>query len=155
MRQAKPIADRLWEKVDRRGSEDCWLWTGHSNNQGYGMISTRRGQGPMLAHRVAYEATHGPIPPSLFVCHRCDVPLCCNPAHLFLGSHQANMDDMTSKGRHARGERHGAARLSTQQVQSIRDACRRGANHTAMALQFGVAQSTISRIAAGKRRKDG
>jgi hypothetical protein len=51
------------------------------------------------AHRIAWMISHGDIPEKMFVLHKCDNRLCCNPDHLFLGTQQDNMDDMVSKGR--------------------------------------------------------
>ena len=70
---------------------------GTTINGGYGHISV--GGWPVLTHRFAYEQANGPIPGGMSVCHRCDNPPCCNPAHLFLGTHSDNMRDMVAKGR--------------------------------------------------------
>lgn len=82
----KPIADRFWGKVDRRSSEECWLWTGNKIPAGYGQFrigsmadGTRRFA---MAHRIAYELSIGPIPAALVLDHLCRTPLCCNPDHL-------------------------------------------------------------------------
>jgi hypothetical protein len=71
----------------------CWLWEGPVNFFGYGLSHHSR------VHRLAWEEANGPIPDGLFVLHRCDVPSCCNPDHLFLGTHQDNADDKKRKGR--------------------------------------------------------
>jgi hypothetical protein len=90
--------DLLWPRVDRqRAPTDCWPWTGYTNTRGYGVIRINRRT--VLAHRIAYQVERGPIPDGLFVCHHCDNPPCCNPAHLFLGTQTENMRDMISKGR--------------------------------------------------------
>lgn len=89
---------RFWSKVDKTGGPDaCWPWTA-GQSHGYGTI--KRGETNLVASRVAYEMTKGPIPGDTLACHTCDNPLCCNPDHIFLGAHQDNMDDRMAKGRY-------------------------------------------------------
>jgi len=94
------IADRFWTKVDKTHPSGCWVWTG-SLVRGYGQIAgmVNGKRRPVPAHRVAWELTNGPIPDGLHACHKCDNPPCCNPAHLFLGTPQENLDDARQKGR--------------------------------------------------------
>jgi len=101
------ITARFWPKVNVLGPDDCWLWIAKARLSktktfpGYGsIIGFRNGKKqPLYAHRVAWELTNGSIPGGLFVLHRCDVSLCCNPAHLFLGTQTDNMHDAYQKGR--------------------------------------------------------
>src|SRR6266568_5052152 len=81
----------LLSYVDRREPDDCWEWTGKRNKLGYGWTSSIRGTSlSQLAHRRVYEILVEPIPSGLLCLHRCDNPPCCNPNHLFLGTHQDN-----------------------------------------------------------------
>ena len=84
-RSVRPLADRLWEKVDRSGGPAaCWPWTGTTANDGYGLISLgRKAEGSRVPHRVAWELTNGPIPDEgLTLDHLCRNHSCCNPVHL-------------------------------------------------------------------------
>ncbi|MGZ7242403.1 HNH endonuclease signature motif containing protein, partial [Streptococcus pyogenes] len=77
----------------------CWMWRDAKTADGYGQFSlgNRESQTKHRAHVVAYWVFVGPVPKGMLVCHSCDRRACCNPEHLFLGSHQDNMDDMRSK----------------------------------------------------------
>lgn len=146
----RSLEERFWKKVDRRRDEDCWHWMGtRIPPWGHGRIMGRDGR-TVLAHRVAWELERGPIPAGLFVCHRCDNPPCVNPAHLFLGTHLDNMQDMARKHRGAIGERNGQAKLSQSQVLEIRDLLRNGLAGTDIADRFGVSKSLVSLIKRGR-----
>lgn len=98
----KDIA-RFERYVSPEPNSGCWLWLGAANQKGRGTFSYggRRPKGRVeLHHRFAYLVEHGDIPEGLSVLHRCDVPLCCNPAHLFVGTQADNVSDMMEKGRH-------------------------------------------------------
>lgn len=89
--------DRFWMKVNK--TDGCWLWTAATFAYGYGIFRVDgRNQ---YAHRVAWELTNGPIPDGLSCLHRCDVPGCVNPDHLFLGTQGDNARDRNAKGRAA------------------------------------------------------
>lgn len=89
---------RFWSKVDKSGGADaCWLWTASRVTSGYGCFGIKRRLHG--AHRIAWVLANVAIPGALHVCHRCDNPACCNPAHLFLGTREDNMRDKVAKGR--------------------------------------------------------
>lgn len=76
-----PPEDRFWAKVNRKGPDDCWLWTGaHRSDLGYGHMNWRGGH--RAAHRIAYELMVGEIPEGLVLDHLCRTPACVNPKHL-------------------------------------------------------------------------
>lgn len=125
-RKGRALAERLWSRVDTSaGANGCWNWTGATVRGWYGQIrldpiGNEVSGKKSTTHRVVWELTFGPIPSGMHVCHRCDNPRCVNPAHLWLGTHAENLSDMKAKGRAARGERSGTARLNAKQVQIIR-----------------------------------
>lgn len=137
------LINRFWRKVDKRGPDDCWLWIGTVDKDGYGKIGARSTR----THRFVYMLCVGVIGPGLCVCHSCDTPACCNPAHLWLGTNDDNMADKVAKGRHPKGARVVTAKLTAEQVAEIRrstDAQQR------IASRFGIGQTQVSRIKRGE-----
>ena len=101
-----PIGKRLKAYSHVDPATGCWLWLRSKNSQGYGSI---RFQGrTWVAHRCSFSTFRGPIPSELCVLHRCDVPACINPDHLFLGTLGDNNRDRSAKGRDAKGDRNGS-----------------------------------------------
>jgi hypothetical protein len=121
----------------------CVEASGPLTNAGY--VSRHDG----LAHRVAFERVNGPIPDGMMVLHSCDNRRCINPAHLRLGTHDDNMRDRLDRGRTAKGERHGRAKLTDEQAEYIR---RAPLSARALAEDFGVTKATIFAIRAGRIR---
>ena len=159
--------ERFWSNVALSDESDgCWLWTGASRHRlGYGATylgwdKERQRSVQVGAHVYSWELQNGPVPVGLEVCHRCDVPACVNPAHLFLGTHADNMADAGRKGhlsRDNRGDRNPARRLSAAQVDELRSLyepgiTRNGARVTYQALAelFGVHRSTVSLAVRGR-----
>jgi hypothetical protein len=161
----RPIASRFWSKVDK--SDDCWEWQAYLRPDGYGSFRVEIGYNEK-AHRMSWILTHGPIPDGLFVCHVCDNRRCVRPDHLFLGSHQDNMDDAKLKGRFqsgdmnpsrrnpdrlSRGEHH-TAKLTEEQVRQIRARYTPGYGHlTVLGREYGVTPDAIKFIVTRRNWK--
>ena len=154
------FVQRFWAKV--RKCRKHWYWTGAKTSKGYGNV--RVGDRFRPAHVVAWELVHGPVPLGLFVLHECDIRDCVRC--LFLGTAKDNSEDMVRKGRSARGLRNGMhttptarqygasnpmSKLSTRQVAALRKQRKQGSSLKTLARRFHVAESTVSRIANGKR----
>jgi|JI10StandDraft_1071094.scaffolds.fasta_scaffold483116_2 hypothetical protein len=138
------VADRLAFYSLPEPNSGCVLWTGSAIPSGYGNL--RVDGKSLLAHRLSWQEQNGPIPNDMHVLHRCDVPACINPDHLFLGTDQTNSDDKVSKQRQSRGERAGTAKLTAADVLAIRAAP--GTNRQ-VAKVYGVDNSQVSRIKRG------
>lgn len=101
----------------------------------------------IYAHRAAWTEANGPIPFGLHICHKCDVPLCVNVRHLFIGTNADNVADMVAKGRGRqpilKGEEHGNAKLTESDVLAIRCSTRLQREEAAI---YGVDKSLIGRV---------
>ena len=141
--ERKSATERFWANVDKSG--DCWEWMASKNTYGYGCLRFEGKQGQ--AHRFSWFLHHGEIPKGMLVCHTCDNPGCVNPAHLFLGTPKDNTLDAVKKGRMGAGEANGRAKLSNDDVLSIREDDR---TSRVIGLDYGVQASAIRKI---KRRE--
>lgn len=143
------FADRFWDKADRDG-EGCWEWHGAMHPVGYGSSWNQRLQRVDVAHRVAWELTHGPLGPDEVIRHRCDNPPCVNPDHLEFGTREENMGDAVQRGRIAHGRRAGSARLDETSVAAIRRMWSTGAfTQSQLSEWFDTSQSNVSHIVRG------
>lgn len=157
--------ERFWKFVNM--TDGCWLWTGLVGKDGYGRIRPGTGTKKVRTDRFSYELHRGPIPEGMFVLHTCDIRPCVNPAHLFLGTSRDNIDDMVTKGRslkgrdpfskcqeqRVRGERHGQAKLTAEQVVEIRRRRANGEICRSIAEAFGLSKKTVQYICSGKAWK--
>jgi hypothetical protein len=159
MRPLKSLGELLASRVDQHGANECWPCRGAtaggpSAGKRYGVLKQGGRRGVIwYAHRAAWTVAFGAIPDGMQVCHRCDNTLCCNPAHLFLGSHGDNTRDREAKGRTARGLRVGGAKLPWRTVLDIRAnyaLCR--VTQKELAERYGISFQHINSIINGKRR---
>lgn len=95
-------AESFWARVDKSGGPDaCWEWQGSKQALGYGQVGWKGRV--LVAHRLAYTLTHGPIPEGMQVHHKCNNPPCCNPSHLEAVTQKANI--LLSNGTAAKNAR--------------------------------------------------
>lgn len=157
----------FWRKVDVRGDDECWEWTGCKNKQGYGNFYINRKL--LRPHRFSWIIHFGDIPQGegyhgICVCHKCDNPGCVNPRHLWLGTNMDNQVDSIKKGRHGHGhgknykkpnlsgEKNHQHKLTETEVLEIRDIYSTGLYYQkTLALKYNVWQSTIWAIVNRKR----
>lgn len=128
-----------WQKVP------CKLWTkAMYKKTGYGKL--KRGGKTTYAHRWAWTEAHGPIPPGVQVCHRCDIRSCYEVKHLFLGTGKDNMQDCVAKGRYWNSRK-----LTIEQVKEIRARYSAGGvSYRVLAADYGVTSWTVGDILRGK-----
>lgn len=148
-KQTIPIEQRLYNHIEINQETGCWEWTGTKRN-GYGrLIVGSRTDGTrhsVSAHRLSYELFCGPIPDGMEVCHKCDNRCCINPDHLFVGTHQDNIDDRELKGRNVvyKGEDQVNSKLTEQDVIDARkERINNKTPYKVLADKYGVCKKTI------------
>ena len=145
--KVRPVEDRFWKYVHK--TKTCWLWTGHSIRNGYGIIWCNLQRKQIVAHRVSYSMHNGNIPKRMLVLHKCDVKNCVNPSHLFVGNHRDNMLDYIKKGFFKRrvGSESSRAILSEDDVLTIRTLLKKEClSQYKIAKIYGVSRSAIGSI---------
>lgn len=157
-RKIIPLEQRFWSKVDKRGPDECWMWTGGVMRSGYGGIGKGgRREGIAYTHRLSWELNVGPIPQGMHILHCCDLRYatgdttyrrCVNPSHLRLGTNVENISDMVKLKRHQHGETSGNAKLSEASVRAIRASSE---PHLVLARRYGVSRGCIGLVLAVKR----
>lgn len=148
--KAEMMWDRLRQrlkKVPKSLGTPCWEFQGAKDQDGYGKI--RIGGEIERTHRLSFMCKHGPVELGMVVRHKCDNPPCCNPAHLEVGTHAENMQDMVARGRHR-----GNAKISSEEAADIRVAKMRGASLASLARKYEVSESTISAVISGQNWQD-
>jgi len=126
----------------------CLMWPLSVLADGYGAVNidgkSRR------AHRYSYSIFRGPIGPGLCACHHCDVKLCINPAHLFLGTALKNNRDCMKKGRHTPGVKNAQCKLTEKQVLAIREMAKEN-YHRVVAKKFNISRRHVTQIVSRVR----
>lgn len=163
MKYLRQTPSSFMSKVDcSAGLNGCWIWKGSKSTDGYGQVNFNYKN--MRSHRLAYLFFCGEIPTGMFVCHRCDNPICCNPRHLFLGTALDNARDKVNKGRQPRGEKvseqvrrttpRGSKRktavINEEIAVKIREMRSNGARECDVARAFGVNRYIVKNIMSGR-----
>src|SRR3990167_10659382 len=104
MKTRLSTAQRFWKHVTfGHGPNACLLWSGAKLPKGYGLFDTGDREHTRVAHRLAYEWIHGPVPEGKQLDHLCRNRACVNPDHLEPVSARENTIRGTSiTGRNAR-----------------------------------------------------
>jgi len=151
------LEERYLKYLTPGDPDKCWEWQGTRRPEGYGVIGLGgRTMGVARAHVLAWQWMNGrEVPDGFFVCHRCDNPPCCNPAHLFIGTARDNHNDMRAKGRECnppprRGELNINAVLTEGKVRWIRSAAEFGYSAPIIARALGVRYAVVHRVIRGE-----
>lgn len=144
------IEERFWEKVDKKGENECWNWAGNIMENGYGRLYYNGEH--FTVHRMSYIMHFGDIKEGMLVCHKCDNKKCTNPSHLFLGTQQDNMKDRDNKNRQAVGESHGMSKLTNEVVREIREnySNNKTLRIDELAKKYGIERHTIGLVINNK-----
>ena len=132
------VKARFWARVQKAGPDECWMWTGTTNTRGYG-VDYLGGGLSMLMHRMSL-ILNGQAAADAALCalHRCHVPACVNPKHLYWGTRAENAADKVAAGR-------ALTRDDAAWLESVRKARPKGDRHWTHRLP--------GRLATGERHR--
>lgn len=140
--RVKSAEERFMANVMPEPNSGCWIWTGSLASSGYGTFFD--GNIVVRAHRFSFEAFKRTLLPGEKACHRCDMPCCVNPEHLWAGTQKQNIRDMLVKGRHPGGPN---KKLTADVVRLGRQ---QGLSPTVFSERFGVSIATAHSALRGK-----
>lgn len=142
----------FWTKVDKGAPDVCWPWKGFKKLSGHGLTSLKGRL--MHTSRKAWILTRGPIKEGLQVLHKCDNAICCNPAHMYLGTRIDNILDQWEQPAIAdRGPRNGRRfMLTDEQLELLWLMRKEGATLRACATHFGIHFATVARYVTAVRK---
>jgi hypothetical protein len=124
--------------------DECVEWPHARSSTGYGNLWT--GERYRSAHKAAWEAIHGPVPPGQVVRHLCNNRPCIRIDHLAIGTHADNYADMRHSGNELVGEARSDSKLTEAQVRAIRAGRESGTTIRALADLYGVNVATVHSI---------
>lgn len=147
--EIKDIHTEFLERVNIPDLFSCWEWISSKTRKGYGIFwyhNIRK-----TAHRISYELYKGEIPKGLCVCHKCNNSSCVNPAHLYAGTNQDNMNDKVKASRqsHSFGERSGTAKLTEKQVLEIFELIKNNVSFKDIAKKYNIKPTSVSNFNIG------
>lgn len=149
------LEERFWAKVDRRGPNDCWIFTGKGRYSGdYGLLKFNSAR--LAAHRVSWEiANNMKIPDGQIILHICDNPPCVNPSHLKVGTRKQNAIDMVEKGRNSItvGEANPNSTIRLSDVLEIRRLMTLDMSCMEISRHLGIKYTTVWGVYNGKTWK--
>ena len=147
---------RFWRFVAKAAGSSCWLWSGGTDKDGYGLFQISQPRRTVRAHRFSYcEANNlniRSLPRSTIIRHTCDNPKCARPDHLEAGTTQDNVEDKMQRGRFKKTRPN--AVLAPTDIPAIRARLLAGERHGKIAHDYGVVRATISQIARGQNWKE-
>jgi len=144
------VREKILKNIEKT-EKDCWLYKKSTS----GEYSKLRWEGKWhSAHRISYEAFVGPIPKSKWVCHKCDIPKCVNPVHLFIGSASDNRKDAVKKKRIPMGEQNHFTKFTDVQVEEMRLLKKEGCTYERLARIFNCSFTYVKYIMSNKIRKE-